>query len=274
MPHRTDLAYRYDGSLEGLLCCVFESYERKEIPNDILKEDSIENILFETKWIETDMAKADRVYKAIALKISVEAQDLVRKGLLTCHPIKELLVFRFLRLGFKYGKSVMNRLTDDTVHTLMKAVQGLTSESHKLKGFVRFSVYNEVMAAVIEPKNEVLPLLEPHFSDRFRQDSFLIYDKTHGQALVHRPGESVIIPLDELTLPEAGNLELAYRRLWQRFYETIAIKERFNPRGRMSHMPKRYWKHLTEFSVEQETLPPVAITTKGLLFDAINKQTD
>ena len=45
-------------------------------------------------------------------------------------------------------------------------------------------------------------------------------------------------------------IEANYRILWKRFYDTIAIKERENPRGRMTHMPKRYWNTMTEFQDE------------------------
>ena len=41
--------------------------------------------------------------------------------------------------------------------------------------------------------------------------------------------------------------EAKYRLLWKRFYDTIAIRERENPRCRMTHMPKRYWGTMTEF---------------------------
>ncbi|WP_110945300.1 DUF4130 domain-containing protein [Paenibacillus phocaensis] len=51
---------------------------------------------------------------------------------------------------------------------------------------------------------------------------------------------------EKLALPEAGGQELTYRRLWKRFYDTMAIRERLNPRAQMSHMPKRYWARLTE----------------------------
>ena len=37
----------------------------------------------------------------------------------------------------------------------------------------------------------------------------------------------------------------------RRFYDTIAIRERENPRCRMNHMPKKYWKNMVEM-----TLPP------------------
>ena len=33
--HVTDTAYCYDGSFAGFLCCVFESYARKEIPTEV-----------------------------------------------------------------------------------------------------------------------------------------------------------------------------------------------------------------------------------------------
>ena len=35
MSDRSDLVYAYDGSFVGLMCCIFESYEQKEIPNII-----------------------------------------------------------------------------------------------------------------------------------------------------------------------------------------------------------------------------------------------
>ena len=44
--------------------------------------------------------------------------------------------------------------------------------------------------------------------------------------------------------------EAQYRRLWKRFYDTVEIKERHNPRKQMSSMPKRYWETMTEFQDE------------------------
>ncbi|MDP4160778.1 MAG: TIGR03915 family putative DNA repair protein [Bacillota bacterium] len=252
MSDRTDLIYTYDGSFEGLMCCVFESYEKKENPS-IIRPQSAQQTLFDTgKWIETDDQKADRVYNSIPLKISSQAQELVKLGFLTCAPRKELLIYHFLRLGFKFGSKVMAMLTDDTVCSLQKAVRHLTSESHKFKGFVRFSVYGEVLVSVIEPKNFVLPLLSPHFCDRFRNEAFMIYDKTHSMALIYESKKAELIFVDELTLPEVDAAEVEYRRLWKQFYKTIAIEGRNNPRCRMTLMPKRYWGQMTEFDKHDE----------------------
>jgi len=247
MLDRTDIVYAYDGSFEGLMCCVFDSYEHKEIPS-IIRPPSVQQTLFDTaKWIETDENKADRVFNSIPMKISYEAQELAKLGFLTCAPNKELLIFHFLRLGFKYGDKVMTMLTDDTVCSLQKAVRHLTSESHKFKGFVRFSVYGEVLVAVIEPKNYVLPLLSPHFCDRYHSERFMIYDKTHGMAIIYQSKKAELIYVEDLTLPDVDSVEVEYRRLWKQFYKTIAIEGRINSRCRTTFMPKRYWDQMTEF---------------------------
>ena len=49
--------------------------------------------------------------------------------------------------------------------------------------------------------------------------------------------------------------EAQYRRLWKRFFDTIEIKERHNPRRQMSNMPKRYWETMTEFQSEDYFTP-------------------
>lgn len=82
------LAYTYDGSFEGLLCCVFESYAWKEKPLAIHAEGGEIGLLLEAKWIETDKDKAARVLKSLPLRISREAEELVRLGFWSCAPIR------------------------------------------------------------------------------------------------------------------------------------------------------------------------------------------
>ena len=50
--------------------------------------------------------------------------------------------------------------------------------------------------------------------------------------------------------------EKRYRRLWRCFYDTIAIRERENPKLRMSHMPKRFWPLLPELQSDPDAIPP------------------
>ena len=250
MPDGPAVSYRYDGSFDGLLCCVFESYARREMPDDILPPDRTQTTLFPVREIETDPRRAGRVMASIPRAMGGEAPDFVRRAFLTCLPDRERQILCFLREGYRCGPSVMNRLTDDAVAPLWKAVRFLERESHLYKGFLRFSDFHGALAAEMEPKNIVLPLLVRHFCERFPHERFLIYDRSHGMALTYRPGRPAIIPVEELELPAPDEEERDVRALWRLYYRTIEVPGRHNPRCRMGHMPRRYWQYLTEMGGE------------------------
>ncbi|MDF2569886.1 MAG: hypothetical protein K0R55_1490 [Sporomusa sp.] len=271
MHNQSDLIYCYDGSFDGLLCCVFESYEKKEIPLDILLTDTSQPALFSAKKIPTDLQKARRVLDSIPKKLGASALNFVRHAFLTCLVQKELHILLFLRLGYRHGPSVMNMLTDNVVNTLFKAVKHLDRESHLLKGFLRFSIFNNVLVGEIEPKNYVLPLLVQHFCERYPGERFLIHDKTHGMGLVYQPYQSAVIPIGDLELPEVDEEEQTFRELWQLFYDTIAIQGRYNPQCRMSHMPKRYWAYMTEFGRTKNNVTPKLPSSSISLLSALTE---
>lgn len=252
--------YVYDGSFDGLLCCVFESYAARELPADVLADTAQLPLLLPVKRVDTRLDRAERVRRAIPKKMGYPALGFIRRAFLTCYPQKDVLILRFLRLGFRMGPSVMRHLTDDTVHALTTAVRHLDNEAHPLKGFIRFSDTDGALTAVIEPKNVVLPLIAQHFCERYPGERFLIYDRMHGMALIHQDGAVSICDVDAFEQPAPEEEELKFRELWRMFYRTIEIKERHNPRCRMSHMPKRYWSCMTEFARESDEEHGLKIT--------------
>ena len=247
MSAATDVIYRYDGSFEGLLCCVFESYQQKEIPRAICPAAEGQLTLLQERQIFTDEAQARRVLRSIPEKLGAEALGFIRRAFWTCLAQKELYILLFLRRGYRVGPAVLQQLTDPVVDKLVKAVKHLDNESHLLKGFMRFSDFQHILVAKIGPKNYVLPLLEQHFRERYPEEHFLIHDETHKMALVYQPHRAMIAPLEKLELPAPDAEEAVYRRLWQAFYDAVEIQQRHNPRCRMSFMPQRYWKYMTEF---------------------------
>ena len=251
----TQVSYHYDGSFAGFLCCVFEAYLHKEAPACFLGPEDGRFSLWPERQVTTDQAHARRVYQSLDKKLGVQGRQLVVHGFLTCLPEKELVLWEFLRLGYERGPGVVRDLTDDRVNVLSKAVQHLTGEAHQFKGFTRFSEQEGLLIGEIEPKNRVLPLLRSHFCTRYSRESFVLYDRTHKEALFYQPGQWAIVPLAEFHLDLPGQEELDYRRLWRRFYNTISIEGRYNPKCRMTHMPKRYWNTMTEFQTEQAGLP-------------------
>ena len=257
------VCFDYDGSYPGFLTCVFESYAHREEAVCFTSPEEDRLTLWPERHVDTDQAKAERVYRSLSKKISPQACRLVTQAFLTCLPERELHMYRFLRLGYQRGADITRDLTDDRVHVLWKAVQHLGSEAHLLKGFLRFSDQQGVLVGEIEPKNRVLPLLRPHFCTRYSEEHFLIYDRTHRELLIHQPGRWAILPAEDFAPAPPGQEEVTYRRLWRRFYDTIAIRERENPRCRMTYMPKRFWGTMTEFQPDEGALPAPGPRGKG-----------
>ena len=244
-----EIIYQYDGSFDGLLCCVFESYTQKERPTAILRDGDDEPSLFEIRAVATDRAHAQRIYRSL-YKRSLETGPFLRRAFLTCMPDKEMFIYRFIAKFYREGPALLSRLSDDTYLPLLRAVRLLSGEVEQFRGFTRFSDFDGVLGAEIEPKNRVLPMLRRHFCERYRNEAFFLYDRTHREALLYSGGVSRIVPLEHFEMAPPDETEAGYRRLWRRFYDTIAIEARKNEKLRMTHMPKRYWGTMTEFQDE------------------------
>jgi len=242
------IIYTYDGSFDGFLCCVFESVYTGELPFDILSEEELPPTILEVRPIATDPARAERVRASIPLKISRRALELVATVFCSCLENRELRILEFLLRGYREGGKLCFKLGDAMTAPLLSAERHLLREAHLLKGFVRFSDVGGALAAVITPKNYVLPFIARHFILRYDQEQFMIFDKTNRAALVYQNGRAEILRVDQVAFPEISADEARYQALWKRFYHTIAIEGRENPRCRMTHMPKRYWENMLEVS--------------------------
>lgn len=241
-----EVVYLYDGSFDGLLSCIFDSYAHKEIPAAITSDEDQIPILFDSRSIPTDHAHAVRVLRKVSA-CSPYASNLLHKGYLTCLPDREIYLYRMVAKLLREGPGFLTNQADETLYPVFKAVRHLNGEAHLLKGFTRFSQLGPVLGGEIAPKNRVLPLLRSHFCARYRNDAFFLYDRTHQEALFYAGGKSVIRPLEDFQMSPPDEAEAHYRTLWKCFYDTVAIRERYNPKCRMTHMPKRYWGTMTEF---------------------------
>ncbi|MBQ0038197.1 MAG: TIGR03915 family putative DNA repair protein [Clostridiales bacterium] len=259
-----DVIFQYDGTFDGFLCCVFESYVYKEFPIAFYSDEECFS-LYEVRSVITCSKHAQRVYRSL-VKISRRAAGLIRRAFLTCMDDKELHLYAFIRKLYAEGPAFMKCQADEVYLPICRAVRHLNGELEKLRGFIRFSIYDGVLGAEIEPKNRVLPLLRSHFCNRYANEAFFIYDRTHKELLLYHNGRSRIVSVDHLRLSLPGEEELLYRRLWKCFYETIAIKERYNPRCQNTFLPNRYRGTMTEFlptdyEVQQSlvTSPPASL---------------
>lgn len=254
--------YRYDGSWQGFLCCVFTCFERREVPADIQGDEGAQQSLYPVRRIATDASRAGRVEGWIRNTLGGEVRELACEGFLSSLPQREMHIVRLLLLARQLGPLAASAHGDRSVSALRAAVYSMHQEAHLLTGFIRFVEHQGVLTATISPKHQVLHRLGPHFSGRFSGERIVIYDDTHERVLWCQAGRWGIVRAS-VQFPPPDGAEEQWRQLWKRFYRTIGIEGRENPRCRMTHMPKRYWKHMTEMEDEIGQATPAALSTNA-----------
>lgn len=248
MKHEADVIYIYDGTFEGFLSCVFRAFAEKESPALVSKHDKVQLALgTEIKEISTDPGQADRVYNGILRKLGGETLKMVYYATMSAEEDAEAVAVKYLKMGFKAGRRVYDDLTDQCVWRMNKIARLVGNEVGRYLEFLRFSeLEGGILFGEFEPGPHVLPMIMPHFADRLNAQPFIIHDLGRRLAGVYDTREWHIISSQGMELPRYSEDEQAYRALWKLFFNTIAIKERINPRLQMQHVPKKYWKHLTE----------------------------
>ena len=213
-----EVIYQYDGSLEGFFCCVYECYAYKETPASFCCEDDPLS-LYEVRTVITQSERSRRVQLGISGR-SKKALALVRRGFLTCMEDKELHLLALIRKLIAEGPGFLRDLSDPTCYPVYRAIRHMNGELEKLRGY---------------------------FCGRYGNERFFIYDRTQRELLFYADGKSRIAAVEgfQPTLP--GGEELQFRALWKRFFETVAIRERENPRCQNTFLPKRYRGTMTEF---------------------------
>ena len=245
------IAYRYDGTFAGFLTCVWDALENKTEPAAFLLPDGGET-LWETREPATDRDKARRLYSALARRVSPDFQKMIARGFLTCLPEKELDLLTLIRRGVREGGRVRLDLSDPVMARVNLALTKMWTEWDHLKGFVRFSDLDGFLVGEIEPKNRVLPLLAPHFAQRYSGERLALYDRTHHEIFLSDRGRWKLLPAENFHMGPAGETERSYRAMWRKYYKTIAIEGRTNPKCQSTHLPKRYRRVMTEFLTDEE----------------------
>jgi probable DNA metabolism protein len=244
--------YLYDGTFEGLLTCVYQNYYGTRAEGIYPAEDYQVSILQPFERLKTDETKAMAVYKGIRSKISEEALERIYKVHLSTFPDKEIIILRYIRLGFKQGSSISSLHAHPVVLAMQEQEHKVGLEVHRLMGLLRFSEIGGILFCRVEPDHDILELMADHFSDRYKNERFIIYDKRRGKAVFSEGGLWYISTFDPEIIPGFDQEEKLYQKLWKTYFDNIAIKERTNPRCQRNFMPARYWKNLTEISKGEE----------------------
>ena len=244
--------YNYDGSFYGLLSCIYHIYYERTEPMDItIKDASLINqdsFLYETINIISSEEKAIKVYTSIIEKISSEALSDVYQAYLSSIEGKELMIYKYIKFGYKVGSKVYAYHYMAEVSNLKKIVKKVTIEVHNFCGFLRFELKNNFYYAEYEPDHNITELLLPHFVNRFADQNFIIHDIKRNVAAIFNTKDSFLTSFtaEELAAIKSEAKEDPFQQLWKEYFTNMAIEERKNSRQQKKSMPSRYWKHMLE----------------------------
>lgn len=192
-----------------------------------------------------DNEKCSRVMKAI-YGYDKYALGEISLVLRSCDPKKEQTVFAYIKALMAAKASIRKRLSMTEVIEFNEIMKKVTSESHNLKGFLRFrECSGGAFYAPYSPDNDITELIMPHFASRFRSERFVIHDVKRGIAGIYNGKNWFICGLDraEIYLSEH---ELEFENLWKKYYKSVNIAERPHDKQMRGYMPARYWKFLPE----------------------------
>lgn len=241
------LIYIYDSSFDGLLTCIYEAFEQKDTPIDISSDPYT---LLPKKIIETDLDKAAKIKKSIKRKLGENAYQTIIYAFLSREIGVESDILSFIKIGLPYGTRVLQNLNDPIIAKMFFLYKKVSHEKHRIIEFLRFSDYNGNLISVINPKYFVLPLIASHFTNRYPNENFLIFDEVHLSALIYADKCLKIMDIDEFTMPQPTEEEVKFQKLWKLFYDSIEIRRRRNYNLRRTHLPKRFWKNIIELKDE------------------------
>ena len=247
--------YIYDGTFEGYLSAIFDFYDLKPTVIQIVKKEiATDNFFDDTHTVYTDDKKADRVWKGIQTKIGARAGTAIYKAFLSEQEGVERILLHLIRKGFN-GFDIMGDFSDPYVLRLSQLVKMVGREKHRMDAFVRFRLTkDQVYFATVEPDFNTLPLNAIHFKNRYQDQKWLIYDTCRNYGVYYDKEKLDYVHLEisrDINTSLAAPFyfthdEMHYQDLWKNYFKSTNIPSRKNMRLHLQHVPRRYWKYLSE----------------------------
>ncbi|HCC52044.1 MAG TPA: DNA metabolism protein [Porphyromonadaceae bacterium] len=246
----------YDKTFEGLLNAVFDAYSLKLVPEKLLQTGDIPPLFTDiTHTVITEEEHAGRVWRALEKKVQKQVRNMLIHVWLSELEGSDDLLFRYLCKTFATSRKIEFNFGDADILEVEKIARKVGHEAQYIRQFIRFQkAADNIFFAPIKPIYNALPLAIDHFTDRFADQQWVIYDlrRKYGYFYdLHTTREITFADddhllsgkLDESLMAEDEKL---FQDLWKGYFKAMTIKERINPRLHKKNMPVRFWQHLTE----------------------------
>ncbi|WP_167959310.1 TIGR03915 family putative DNA repair protein [Anaerosporobacter faecicola] len=245
-----------EDSIDGIFTAVYDAwasgYGNKNCKVQIESYESNYQLFSTYITVNTDLEKAEKVGRTIKKKMSVEAYESVCRAAMTSRLDKADVIYRFIQLGIYYGPSIITNYSNESVQSIFEMNRTVGNEVHHYLGFLRFfELKNKVLYAKINPKNNIVALLAPHFADRLPCENWIIHDEGRELAAVHQVEHGWVQvrtnDVDFTALGKVDSEEEDMENLWKAFVKSIAIMERTNLKLQRQNLPLRFRGNMTEF---------------------------
>jgi len=168
----------------------------------------------------------------------------------------EMVLFRYVCKALASKQSISDNFADPDVLAITKFDKKVCREAQRMLEFVRFQKTGDgIFFCSMDPEYNILPLIINHFETRFADQQWLLYDfkRNYGFYYNLEKTSQITMQLDSVN-KHTGKVnkdilaeeEVLFQDLWKQYFKSTCIEERKNKCLQMQHMPKRYWKYLTE----------------------------
>ena len=243
-----------DGTFDGLLTAVFESYSRRVEPTEVRPRngrprglvDDIVVVATEPDKTEASSGKASKRY------MTREERSLLYQAFLTGAPMVETLIYRRIRQVVPGPHAKESGTRDPAGHLAIERLsQKVRREARPHEGACPVHQGRRRSLPIPDqPAYDILPLIRRHFEKRYADQRWVIFDTVQKRGLYFDGKETAEVLSDDDILPSGIDAERAddqaCRQLWKTYFAAVNITERRNPKLRLRHLPRRYWEYLPE----------------------------
>ncbi|MCQ2466732.1 MAG: DUF4130 domain-containing protein [Clostridia bacterium] len=234
--------FSYDGTIEGFLSVFDYCIENKVMPVNIKPDYLVYGTIIEREYlrIPTNYQLADRMYRLVGRRSSPEVQQMMSDCFLTSLPDMEMDLFIMICKAIKYGAVIAEDYKDQLLHRIQFAIRDLYREAHSVVHAVNAVKIDDVSYAIINPRNNVLPIIEKSLLNNYDYDDFIVYDKRHHIALLRIDDRNSMVDIKRIMTCEVNSIEDLRSRIWVYFRETTNMPAR-DVRGMRADSLTRLW---------------------------------
>ena len=196
MEHNNKYNFCYDGTIEGFLCIMDFCIKNRTIPLHIKPEHMLNGYECDSYVrITSDIRRAEYVYKAIGRHGSAQVQQIVLDAFLTASVNKEMNLFVFICKAFKYGSVIAEDYSDRINADIQFAIRDLYREAQMIISNLGIVCKENTGIAIINPRNNVVPIIKDNIFARSETENIILYDKRHNIAAVRFMDRSTVLDL-------------------------------------------------------------------------------